>query len=75
MLRKHYDLSLISPLLVLSTLFGIIGGVVLLDDVMTGRMWFGGAVTLGGVLLITLRNRNRTAATPIDQPAVPKPQA
>lgn len=73
-LLRHYDLSLISPLLLLSTVFGIAGGVLILDDVVTQRMWLGGTVTIAGVLLITLRNRNRIAVSPLDQPAVLKPR-
>ncbi|MEM7611075.1 MAG: DMT family transporter [Pseudomonadota bacterium] len=72
-LLRHYDLSLVSPLMLLATVFGVVFGVLLLDDVVTLRMILGGSVTLAGVLLITLRNGRRGIAQPIDQPAVPKP--
>ncbi|MEM7763458.1 MAG: DMT family transporter [Pseudomonadota bacterium] len=73
-LLRHYELSLVSPLLLLTTIFGVVFGVILLDDVVTPRIVVGGIITLGGALLITLRNGNRGAATPIDQPAVPAPK-
>ncbi|MFK8052079.1 MAG: DMT family transporter [Woeseiaceae bacterium] len=72
-LLRHYDLSLVSPLLLLATVFGVIFGVLLLDDVVTPRMIIGGLITMAGALLITLRNGSKGPATPIDQPAVPNP--
>ncbi len=72
-LLRNYDLSLVSPLLLLATVFGVIFGVLLLDDVVTPRMIIGGVVTLAGALLITLRSGSRGAVSTIDQPGVAKP--
>lgn len=72
-LLRHYDLSLVTPLLLLTTVFGVIFGVWLLDDVVTTRMIIGGVITLVGALVITLRNGSAGAASPLDQLAVPKP--
>ena len=70
-LLRHYDLSLVSPLLLLSTVFGVVFGVWLLDDVLTMKMIVGGVITLAGALLITLRNGERGAATPLAQTTIP----
>lgn len=74
-LLRHYDLSLVSPLLLLSTVVGVVFGVLLLDDVVTPRMILGGLVTLGGALVITMRNGREGAAPTIDSPAVPEPES
>ena len=73
-LLQRYELSLVTPLMLSSTLFGIAFGVLLLDDVLTARMTVGGAITLAGVLVITLRTGNRGPAATLDQPAVPQPR-
>ncbi|MEN7341718.1 MAG: DMT family transporter [Pseudomonadota bacterium] len=70
-LLRHYDLSLISPLLLLSTVFGVLFGVWLLDDLLTPKIVLGGVITLAGALLITLRNGEKGTATPLAQTTIP----
>lgn len=69
-LVQRYDVSLISPLMLMSTLFGVMFGVLLLDDQLTVRIVTGGALTLAGVLLITLRSPSQSASAALDQPSV-----
>ena len=73
-LLRHYELSLVSPLLLMSTVVGVVAGVLLLGDVVTVRMMLGGLVTLAGVLVITLRSGPRGPASPIVEPPVPRPR-
>jgi len=56
--------------MLMSTLFGVMFGVLLLDDQLTVRIVTGGALTLGGVLLITLRSPSQPASAALDQPSV-----
>jgi O-acetylserine/cysteine efflux transporter len=53
----RYPVTSISPITLLSPLFGIFFGVTLLDDQLTPRMLAGGAVTLIGVLIVVLREQ------------------
>jgi O-acetylserine/cysteine efflux transporter len=53
----RYPVTSLSPLTLLSPLFGIFFGVTLLDDQLTSRMLLGGAVTLIGVLIVVLREQ------------------
>lgn len=53
----RYPVTSISPITLLSPLFGIFFGVTLLHDQMTPRMLAGGAVTLIGVLIVVLREK------------------
>jgi O-acetylserine/cysteine efflux transporter len=56
MLQK-YEVSKISPYTLLSPLFTVIFAVVLLGEELTWRIVVGGAITLAGVLIISLRER------------------
>jgi O-acetylserine/cysteine efflux transporter len=56
-LVARYPVTSLSPLTLLSPLFGILFGVTLLDDQLTPRMLLGGAVTLAGVLIVVLREK------------------
>ncbi len=42
----------------LATVFAVVFGVLLLEDNLTLRMLLGAAVTLGGVLIVLLRQRD-----------------
>jgi O-acetylserine/cysteine efflux transporter len=53
----RYPVTSLSPLTLLSPLFGIFFGVTLLNDQLTARMLAGGAVTLIGVLIVVLREK------------------
>ena len=54
-LVSRYPVTSLSPLTLLSPLFGVFFGVTLLNDQLTPRMLIGGAVTLVGVLIVLLR--------------------
>jgi O-acetylserine/cysteine efflux transporter len=56
-LVARYPVTSLSPLTLLSPLFGIFFGVTLLNDHLTARMLAGGAVTLIGVLIVVLREK------------------
>lgn len=56
-LISRYPVTSLSPITLLSPLFGILFGVTLLDDQLTGRMLFGGAITLLGVLIVVVREK------------------
>ncbi|MGE0190012.1 MAG: DMT family transporter [Steroidobacteraceae bacterium] len=62
-LLKRYPVSSVAPLTVLSTVFGMLAGVVFNHDHLTGRMLIGGTITIVGVLIIELRTQ-RMAADP-----------
>jgi O-acetylserine/cysteine efflux transporter len=56
-LVSRYPVTSLSPLTLLSPLFGIAFGVTLLHDHLTGRMLLGGAVTLVGVFIVLMREK------------------
>jgi O-acetylserine/cysteine efflux transporter len=56
-LVARYPVTSLSPLTLLSPLFGTLFGVTLLDDQLTPRMLLGGAVTLLGVLIVVVREK------------------
>jgi O-acetylserine/cysteine efflux transporter len=57
-LLRRYPVSSVAPLTVLSVIFGTIAGMLVNHDVLTGRMLFGGLLTLAGVLIIELRTQS-----------------
>jgi O-acetylserine/cysteine efflux transporter len=56
-LVSRYPVTSLSPITLLSPLFGIFFGVMLLNDQLTGRMLLGGAITLIGVLIVVVREK------------------
>jgi O-acetylserine/cysteine efflux transporter len=60
-LLTRYPVSTVSPMLLLTPFFGVLAGVALLGDVVTLQIALGGALTIGGVAVITLRG-SRTPA-------------
>ena len=56
-LVSRYPVTSLSPLTLLSPLFGVFFGVTLLDDHLTPRMLVGGAMTLVGVLIVVVREK------------------
>jgi O-acetylserine/cysteine efflux transporter len=56
-LVSRYPVTSLSPLTLLSPLFGIFFGVTLLNDQLTPRILLGGAITLVGVLIVVLREK------------------
>jgi len=56
-LISKYPVTSLSPITLLSPLFGVFFGVTLLDDQLTGRMLLGGVVTLVGVFIVVMREK------------------
>lgn len=56
-LISKYPVTSLSPITLLSPLFGIFFGVTLLNDQLTTRMLLGGAVTLIGVFIVVIREK------------------
>jgi O-acetylserine/cysteine efflux transporter len=56
-LVSKYPVTSLSPITLLSPLFGIFFGVTLLNDHLTPRMLVGGAVTLIGVFIVVMREK------------------
>jgi O-acetylserine/cysteine efflux transporter len=56
-LVQRYPVTSVAPLTTLSPVFSVIFGVMLLGDQLTSRIILGGACTLVGVLIITLREK------------------
>ncbi|HSC05291.1 MAG TPA: DMT family transporter [Steroidobacteraceae bacterium] len=54
-LVQRYPITSVSPLTILSPLFGVLFGVTLLGDELTPRIIAGGTMTLTGVVVIALR--------------------
>ncbi|MDP3460452.1 MAG: DMT family transporter [Hyphomonas sp.] len=54
-LLKRYDVSLLSPLTLMTPLWGVLFGVTLLSEPFTWKLVIGGAVSLAGVFLIAIR--------------------
>ena len=54
-LLKRYPVSSVAPMTVLSTVFGMLSGVLFNHDQLTARMAAGGVITILGVLIIELR--------------------
>ena len=55
---QRYEVSQIAPFLLLSPLFTVLFGVVLMGDSLTMRIMIGGAMTLIGVTIINLRDKH-----------------
>ena len=56
-LIRKYPITSVAPLTTLSPIFSILLSVLLLGDQLSARILFGGACTLVGVFIITLRER------------------
>lgn len=56
-LLRRYPVSSVSPLLVLAPVFGAVFSILIFGDAWTLRIALGAAMTLGGVLVILLRQR------------------
>lgn len=56
-LVSRYPVTSISPITLLSPIFGVLFGVLLLDEPLTSRILLGGGLTLTGVFIIALRER------------------
>jgi len=60
-LLKRYPVSLVTPMFLLAPVFAVVAGVLMLGDVLTVRILIGSAITLAGVLAVTLTPAKRVA--------------
>jgi len=60
-LLKRYPVSLVTPMFLLAPIFAVVAGVMMLGDVLTTRILVGSAITLAGVLAVTLTPARKTA--------------
>jgi len=56
-LVSRYPVTSLSPLTLLSPLFGVFFGVTLLNDQLSDKMLLGGAITLAGVFIVLMREK------------------
>jgi O-acetylserine/cysteine efflux transporter len=62
-LIKKYDISLLSPLTLMTPIWGVILSIILLGDAITARLILGAVISLGGVFVIAVRpNRSMPEA-------------
>ncbi len=54
-LIKKYDISLLSPLTLMTPIWGVVLSIILLNEAITPQLILGSAISLGGVLIIALR--------------------
>lgn len=54
-LIKKYDISLLSPLTLMTPIWGVILSIVLLNEPITAKLMLGAVVSLGGVFVIAVR--------------------
>lgn len=59
-LIKRYPVSTIAPLTLLSQIFAVASGVIILGEILTTKMILGGILTFGGVAVILLRQKKKT---------------
>lgn len=57
-LIKKYDISLLSPLTLMTPIWGVVLSIVLLNEAITAQLVLGSVISLGGVFVIAVR-RNR----------------
>jgi O-acetylserine/cysteine efflux transporter len=65
-LLKHYEVSVVAPLMLLAPISTVVFGILLLGDVMTPRMIVGTLVALTGVLIVMLRQAKKIPPVPLD---------
>lgn len=58
-LFRKYEISMVTPYFLVMPFFSVIGGVLILDEVVGWEMVVGGGMTIFGVLIVTLRNNQR----------------
>ncbi len=69
MMLRRYDVAMVTPYFLLMPIFAIFGGWVFFGEVLTLQIFIGGALTMLGVTVVTVRNvaPNRASATLADQ--------
>lgn len=68
-IMQRHEVGRTAPFMLLAPILGAAGGAVFLGDDITWRMVFGGAMTLAGVLVITLREGRGSRPPKISEPA------
>ncbi len=58
-LIKKYEISLLSPLTLMTPLWGVILSILLLGEPLTWQLLLGGTIALGGVFVIALRSNKK----------------
>jgi|TARA_R110002020_G_scaffold83397_2_gene207353 O-acetylserine/cysteine efflux transporter len=66
-LLKKYDVSMISPLTLMTPIWGVIFGIVLLNEPITARLILGAAISLSGVFVIAIRPNRRMPEAALGQ--------
>jgi O-acetylserine/cysteine efflux transporter len=56
-LLQRYEVSLIAPMSLLSPILGVIFGVTILGEPLTGRIAIGAAVAFAGVAILAIRGK------------------
>lgn len=64
-LLKHYPVSTVTPLTLMSQVVAVLSGVLILGEVLTTRMVIGGALTFLGVGVILLRRKQKSEAAKV----------
>lgn len=64
-LLRRYPIPLLAPFLLIAPIVGAVAGALYFGHDITWRMWAGGAITLSGVLIITIREGQKRAAAAI----------
>jgi len=54
-LIKKYDISMLSPLTLMTPIWGVVFGIILLNEPLTNRLILGAIISLGGVFVIAVR--------------------
>lgn len=67
-LLQRYPINSVAPFISLSTVFAIIFGVILIDDVLTVKIIADGLLTLLGVTVVAIRNAKENVPTSIRTP-------
>jgi len=66
-LFRKYEISMVTPYFLVMPFFSVVGGVLILDEVVGWEMVIGGGMTIFGVLIVTLRNNQRALQNKIGQ--------
>ena len=64
-LMQRHPVARVTPYLLFAPLLAAILGIVVMHDRLGPRLWIGGAMVLGGVLAIALRNLQKARAAPV----------
>lgn len=58
-LIKRYDISLLSPLTLMTPIWGVVLSIILLNEPITSQLVLGAVISLGGVFVIALRTNQK----------------